>query len=240
VIAAISRILASLFGGHPVDRTQKVVRPTLAVAPTRARGVTLDQLQRIMPRAGARAAVYHPWLAITMDEFDIDTVARRAAFLATVAHESAHLTRTDENLNYSIDRLPQVWPRRFPTASAAAPYARNPQALANHVYADRMGNGNEASGDGWTYRGVGLIQLTGKGNHAACAAHFGIPLDRFGAWIRTPEGAARSAGWFWATFGLNEIADKGDQSAVCKRVNGGLNGLAERVALFRVAQEVLS
>lgn len=203
--------------------------------------LTADQLLKIMPLAKGKVSVFLGHLNMAMPEFGIaNSIPRGASFLATIGHESAQLNCVEEKLNYSVDRLVRTWAKRFPTVGAAAPYARNPQALANHVYANRGGNGNEQSGDGWRYRGAGLIQLTFKENQAACAHYFGIPVEQIGDWLRTPIGATRSAAWFWATKGLNEIADTGDQAAVCKRVNGGLNGLAERVSMFRIAEQVLS
>lgn len=175
-----------------------------------------------------------------MREFDINSPARQASWLAQVGHESAHLACVEERLNYSADRLMVVWKSRFPDLASATPYARNPERLANKVYAGRMGNGNEASGDGWRHRGAGFIQLTGKENQTLCADFFDIPVAEVGDWLRQPEGACRSAGWFWATHGLNTLADKGDQVGITRRINGGIVGLADRLALFETAKKVLN
>jgi len=164
------------------------------------------------------------------DRFGITTPLRMAHFLATVWHESAGLTRTVENLNYSAQGLRRTFPKYFPTAALANQYARKPQAIANRVYANRMGNGNEASGDGWRYRGRGLIQLTGRSNYQAYQNSAFCNGDLMGhpEWLSQYPGALKSAMWFWWKNGCNELADRDDATAVCRRVNGGLNGLDER------------
>ncbi len=202
--------------------------------------MTLDQLQQILPRAGAMARIYVDHLNAAADEFDINTVERLAPFIANVGHESGQLRAIEENLNYSAQGLMATWPKRFPDLEFATRYARQPEKIANYVYANRNGNGDEASGDGWKYRGAGLIQTTFKNNHAACAAYFDIPLADMQAWLRSPEGACRSAGYFWQTNGINALADAGNQEAICRRINGGTNGLADRLALFEKAREVLN
>lgn len=201
--------------------------------------ITLEQLLTIMPQAKAVAGDYLDFLNGAMDEFEVNTPARQASFLSQVAQESAQLTCVVENLNYSAAALSGSWPAHFSQADAAA-YARQPERIANRAYANRGGNSDEASGDGWLYRGAGLIQLTFKDNQSKCAANFNIAPEAIGAWLRTPEGAARSAGWFWSTNGLNALADAGDQTAVTKRVNGGENGLAARLAVFNIAETVLA
>lgn len=174
----------------------------------------LPQLLAIYPYARSRGANYLAWLNSAMREFDITTVARQASFLSQVGHESGQLRYVEE------------------LASGVA-YDTGPLAV-------KLGNTPAADGDGQRWKGHGLLQVTGLANHRACAAHFGIALDRVAAWLMTPEGACRSAGWFWKTHGLNQLADAGDQVAVTRRVNGGTNGLAERLALFKTALAVLS
>jgi putative chitinase len=175
--------------------------------------MNLDQLAAIFPRAGKRAAVFLPWLNAAMAEFDISTPARQAAFLAQVGHESGQLQWVQE------------------LASGAA-YDTGPIAA-------RLGNTPEADGDGQRWKGHGLIQVTGAANHRACAAYFKIPEGQIVAWLLTPEGACRSAGWFWHTKRLNALADAGDQIGITRRINGGTNGLAERLDLYRQAARVL-
>lgn len=160
-------------------------------------------------------------------------IAELAEFLAQCAHESGSFNVLEENLNYSSARLMAVWPKRFPTIGDAAPYARNPPALANRVYANRMGNGDEASGDGWRYRGRGLIMITGHDNYAAIARSMGNPtiLQCPGALV-LPHNAARSAAAWWVTRSeLRVLAMRGDTAAVTRIINGGLTGLDERRSL---------
>ena len=183
--------------------------------------ITLEQLQKAMPHAGANAVIYLSSLNYAMSEFDISNDNRIKMFLAQIAHESCDLAFVEENLNYSAAALVKTWPPRFPTLDAALPYNRQPMKIANHVYANRMGNGDEASGMGWLHRGAGLIQLTGYDNQKLCAEHFGIPIEKIGDWLRTPEGACRSAAWFWKTHGCNEYADKGDFDGVSDMINIG-------------------
>jgi putative chitinase len=205
------------------------------------------QLLSIMPLARPRVDLFLAPLNAAMVEFDIGTPARQAAFLATVAHESSQLAALEENLNYSADALTRTWPQRFPPATAAA-YARHPERIANRAYGGREGNRDEASGDGWRNRGTGLIQLTFENNHAACARHFGIPRADIAAWLRTPDGACRSAGWFWSINRLNAWADVRDFDGVCDVVNRGKKtaavgdaiGWPERLALYLGALKVLS
>lgn len=205
--------------------------------------MTPTQLSKIMPRAGAP---YIAALIAAMDEFGIDTPARQQMFVATVAHESAQLTVLVENLNYSAEALRRVFGKYFPTDAMAANYARQPERIANRVYANRGGNGPEASGDGWRYRGAGAIQLTFHDNQAACATYFKRPLATFGDWLRTPEGACRSAGWFWSTNKINRFADANDFDGASDTVNrgkktaamGDSNGWADRLAYFNTARKV--
>jgi putative chitinase len=181
-----------------------------------------------------------------MARFDITGIGRMAAFLAQIAHESGQLTRLSENLNYSAKRLLQVWSGRFPTLEKALVYERNPEKLACFVYARRLGNGDEASGDGWRYRGRGLIQLTGRGNYRAAAQGIGLPLEEQPELLVQPGPAALSAAWFWKSHGLNELADDRnddndteDFRTITRRINGGIVGLKERIALWEKAKAVL-
>lgn len=209
--------------------------------------ITLEQLLSVKEVAKLRAATFIAPLNAAMEEFEINTPARQAAFLAQILHESGDLSSVEENLNYKAETLMRVWPSRFPTLEAANQYARNPQKIANKVYANRMGNRDEASGDGWTHRGAGLIQLTGKDNQYACALHFDIELDKIGDWLRTEEGACRSAAWFWNRSGANKYADKLDFDGVSDVINigrktdkgGDAIGYAHREALYKTFKAVL-
>jgi putative chitinase len=196
--------------------------------------ISHDTLTAIVPGAG-------PWahaISAAAARFDISTPARLAAFIAQTAHESGHFKRLVENLNYSADGLRKTWPSRFDEATATA-YARHPERIANKVYAGRLGNGDEASGDGWRFRGRGLIQVTGRDNYARCGGALGLPLTVRPQLLEEKEAAALSAAWFWKSNGCNEIADGGDFTALTRRINGGTHGLQDRVRIWSRAKTVL-
>jgi putative chitinase len=170
-------------------------------------------------------------LNATAEQFEINTPDRIAGFLSQLAHESAGFTATSENLNYSAEALCRVWPSRF-NAGNCQEYARNPEKIANKAYSSRMGNGDELSGDGWKYRGRGLIQLTGKENYTRFAAATGVDAVENPELVAEPTLAALSAGWFWSTNGLNALADAKDIVGMTKRINGGTHGLDDRQAKY--------
>lgn len=174
------------------------------------------------------------------EKYEINTPERQAAFIGQCMHESGNFKHLEENLNYSADRLCAVWPSRFPNAEMAAPYNRNPEKIANKVYSSRMGNGDEESGEGYAYRGRGVVQLTGKDNYQRCGDALGIDLVGNPDLLKEPKYAMLSAGWFWNKTGLNSLADAGDLETMTKRINGGLNGLSDRVAHIEHAQQVLT
>ncbi|MFU4336689.1 glycoside hydrolase family 19 protein [Pseudomonas aeruginosa] len=207
--------------------------------------ITEQQLLRIYPNAGPRAGVFVGALNRGMTRFDITSPVRAAAFLAQVGHESAQLTHLVENLNYSAQGLAATWPSRYLGADGqpntlAQRLARKPRAIANNAYASRNGNGDEASGDGWCYRGRGLLQITGRANYRAAGAGLGQPLEAEPELLEQPEWAAISAAWWWASHGLNDLADRGEFAAITRRINGGTNGQAERLALWEKARAVLA
>lgn len=169
-------------------------------------------------------------LAAAEEEFGIVGKVPVAMFHATLAHESSRFTRLEENLNYSAERLMAVWPKRFQTVASAQAVARNPAMIAEKVYGGRMGNIDP--GDGWKYRGRGLIQLTGKANYRACGVALGLDLLNEPELLLEHGPAARSAGWFWSSHGCQAFAEAGDFEAVTKRINGGLTGMADRQALL--------
>ncbi len=175
-----------------------------------------------------------------VDDFGHNTLYRQAAFLAQTGHESANFTAVKENLNYSQQALRRVFGKYFPTDELAAQYARQPEKIANRVYANRMGNGNEASGDGWKYRGRGLIQLTGKNNYVACGADLNRDLVSDPTWLETAAGAVDSALWYWNKNSLNTYADAEDIRGMTKRINGGYHGLDDRIAKYEKAKQALS
>jgi putative chitinase len=170
---------------------------------------------------------YLPWLNMTMIRNKIDTPVRQAMFLSQLAHESGNFRFVEENLNYSVQGLRSVFRKYFPNDEIAAQYARQPEKIANRVYANRMGNGDEASGDGWKYRGRGLVQLTGKNNYADFSLQANNNALHEPELVAQPELAAESAGWFWVKNGLNQLSDTRDVRAVRRRVNGGFNGLED-------------
>jgi len=164
----------------------------------------------------------------TCGEFAIDTPFRIAGFLSNVAHESAGFKFVKENLNYSAASLMRVWPSRFPNLEVAQRYAMQPEKIANRAYADRMGNGDEASGDGAKFLGRGLIQLTGKNNYVAYSLACDNEALQHPEIVEQPKYAAESAGWFWNVNRLNTLADAQDVGGMCRRINGGYNGLDDR------------
>jgi putative chitinase len=173
--------------------------------------MTADDLRHIMPLAGKLADLFAAPLTAAMDEFNIDTPRRRASFLAQVAHESGQLRFTRE-----------LW---GPTP-------------AQRAYEGRVDLGNTFPGDGYRYRGRGLIQITGRSNFRQCGTMLGFDLLNNPELLEGPTLASRSAAWFWQKRGLNELADKDDQVAICKRINGGTNGLQERLAFYEAAKKV--
>jgi putative chitinase len=176
-----------------------------------------------------------------LPKYEINTIERVAGFLAQCQHESADFNVVQENLNYSVLNLQKVFRKYFPNGTIATQYARKPEKIANRVYANRMGNGNEASGDGWKYRGRGILQLTGKANYAACSqVLFGDDtLVKNPDLLSQPHYALLSACWFWEKNNLNAFCDKRDIVGMTKRVNGGVNGLADRTAHWNTALKVL-
>ena len=176
-------------------------------------------------------------LDATFQKYDISTPKRQAAFIGQCSYESANFTHLQENLNYSAQRLLQVWPSRFPYIIAAEPYAHNPEKLANFVYAGRMGNLQD--GDGYTYRGRGLIQITGREMYANCGKALGVDLIDNPDLLFSPQYAALSAGWFFNKHGLNLLADAQEYGTMTRRINGGTTALDERIAKINKALQVL-
>ena len=198
--------------------------------------ITTLQLQQILKNTSQVADVFVPVLNTAMNRYQIVGTKRIAAFIAQVVHESGDLMRLVENLSYSADALCRTWPSRF-DASLAIAVARKPEQIANIAYGNRMGN--NTPGDGWKYRGRGLIQITGKNNYRACGEALGLDLITQPGLLAKPQHACMSAAWFWATNGLNSSADEGMFETITRRINGGLNGLADRQALYARAMQVL-
>ena len=203
--------------------------------------LTLQQLKQLLPK-NPYVEQWHHALSQLLPEYEINTPKRIAAFIAQCAHESGGFMFLKENLNYKAATLRKIFPKYFPTDAMAAEYAAKPnkqEAIANLVYANRMGNGDEASGDGFRYCGRGLIQLTGKQNYTWFAASIGISVEEASEYLQTFEGAAQSACWFWETNNLNQFADKGDILTLTKRINGGTIGLEDRIKHYEHALHVL-
>ena len=197
----------------------------------------LEQLKQIIPK-NQYVGYWHEALAQLLPDYQIDTPQRMAAFLAQCAHESGNFVFIKENLNYKAASLRKVFPKYFPTDELAQQYANKPAAIANRVYANRMGNGDEASGDGYKFCGRGLIQVTGRDNYSWFAASLGIEPEEASEYMETFEGAAQSACWFWETNNLNQWADRGDIVTLTKRINGGTIGLEDRKKHYEHALHV--
>ena len=199
--------------------------------------ITAQQLLQILPNAGQVAGVFVPVLNTAMSRYQIVGTKRIAAFVAQLGHESGQLTRLVENLNYSAEALRKAWPSRF-DLSLATSVARKPEQIANIAYGKRMGN--TAPGDGWKYRGRGLIQITGKNNYRACGEALGLDLIAQPELLEKPQHACMSAAWYWASRGLSTLADSGKFEAITQRINGGQNGATDRQALHAKALKVLA
>lgn len=176
----------------------------------------------------------------TFARFDISTPLRQASFIGQAGHESGNFTKLSEGLSYSAERLMVIWPKRFPNMEIAQKYARNPRALANNVYANRMGNRDEASGDGYRFAGAGLFQLTGHSNFYHAGQALGEDFVMQPELVKTPRFAALTAGWFWDTHKLNKFADIRDFTMMTKKINGGTIGLNDRIKHINHALEVLN
>jgi len=203
--------------------------------------LTLEQLKQLLPK-NPFVEHWHDALSQLLPDYDINTPQRIAAFIAQCSHESGGFTALKENLNYKAATLRKIFPKYFPTDELANAYANLPnkqEAIANKVYANRMGNGPETSGDGYRYCGRGLIQLTGKTNYQAFADSLEMDVEDVPEYLSTFEGAAQSACWFWESNNLNQWADKGDIVTLTKRINGGTIGLDDRIKHYQHALHVL-
>lgn len=208
-------------------------------------------LQKIYLSAKAsNIELYSDHLQFAMNRYNITTPNRIRCFLAQLGHESGQLSAVTENLNYSASALRAVFHKYFPTLALAEQYARKPEKIANRVYANRMDNGSEESGDGWKYRGRGLIQLTGKYNYTQAtqkmyALPIGVNFVLEPDLLATPTYATQSAAWFWENAGLNNLADKinggNDEEImrqITKKINGGYNGWDDRWNLYKRAKNI--
>ena len=205
--------------------------------------ITRNQILAIMPMATRAVDKYLPYLNTHMNECGITSRERICHFLATIAVESSELRAVEENLNYSADGLRKTFPKYFKTMAIARSYERHPQQIANRVYANRYGNGNEASGDGWRYRGRGLIQYTFRDNYKEYAKWCGYDVEKQPELLAQPKGAVRSACHYYQSRGCNELADGGSTDevfrAIRKKVNGGTNGLAAVKLYYQRAKQAI-
>jgi putative chitinase len=203
--------------------------------------LTKEQLKQLLPK-NPYIDQWHNALSQLLPDYGIDTPQRIAAFIAQCAHESGNFMFLKENLNYRAPTLRKLFSKYFPTDALAEEYANKPnkqEAIANRIYANRMGNGDEASGDGFRFCGRGLIQLTGRENYSWFAASIGVSVEEAAEYLQTFEGAAQSACWFWETNNLNKWADTGDIKELTRRINGGYIGLEDRVKHYEHALHVL-
>jgi putative chitinase len=202
---------------------------------------TEEAVQALIPKAKNIDEWYRN-LDEILPQYDIDTPERVAAFMAQCGHESGGFTVMQENLNYSAKGLRGTFGKYFANDDIAKQYERKPEKIANRVYSNRMGNGDEASGDGWTYRGRGIVQITGKNNYTKCS----LAMFEDNTLLESPdlllevEYAIHSACWFWTASKLNDLADSADMKTMTKRINGGYIGLEDRIAHYNHAIEILT
>ena len=223
--------------GESTPSQQPTPAPVQSTPVASISGLKLDKLKGHIPDGVIQM------IPDTAAKFQINTPLRLAHFLAQCGHESGGFRLTQENLNYSAKGLTGIFKKYFPTESVAASYARNPQKIANKVYANRMENGSEASGDGYKFRGRGYIQLTGRANYTAFGKAIGEDIVN-NPDIVSGKHALLSAAWFWSKNGLNKLADGGASDAtvtsITKRVNGGTIGLADRIKHFKEYYHLLA
>jgi len=199
--------------------------------------LTLNQLKQMVKNP--HIDHWHEAIDQLLPDYDINTPQRVAAFVAQCAHESGSFAFIKENLNYKAASLMKTFGKYFPTMELAAQYEKRPERIANRVYANRMGNGDEASGDGYRFCGRGLIQLTGRDNYTFFAGSLEITVEEASEYLATFEGAAQSACWFWETNNLNRFADVGDIKGLTRAINGGYIGLEDRIRHYEHALHVM-
>jgi len=216
--------------------------------------ITVDRLMRALGLTTALALVVAPVLEAAAKKHEICGQKSRAAFIAQLAHESADFTRTVENLNYSAKGLVKTWPSRFRFPDAgeahlerfedgklnATAFHRQPEKIANHVYANRMGNGPPESGDGWRFRGRGYIQITGRAMYSAYTVDSGVDVVAHPELLELPEHAAASAAWFWNRIGGCRYVKDGDFEGLTRKINGGLIGLDDRLSKWEATEAVFA
>lgn len=200
--------------------------------------ITEELIKEMFPNCADRARLVDGLNRILPD-YGFTTRIRVAAFLAQTGHETMGYYKFRENMNYSAEGLCKVFPGKFPTLAKAKPYARQPERIANCVYAGKNGNGDESSGDGWRFRGAGCLHLTGRYNFNEFAKYINKSLDSTIEYIDTLDGAIESACFFWVHNDLNRFADREQFISLTKAINGGTNGLEERTKLYKIALDLL-
>lgn len=199
--------------------------------------LTQDHLYQLLP-GNDFISEWHEALMNVLPDYNINTRLRIAAFIAQCAHESMNFKVLKENLNYSAKSLLRVFSKYFDSEEAER-YQRKPDKIANRVYANRMENGPEESGDGWRYRGRGILQITGKRNYRRISEYVNIPLEEMPSYLETFEGAVVAACWYWNINNLNRFCDSQDMVGLTRAINGGLNGYDDRVKHYEHALNVL-
>jgi putative chitinase len=199
-----------------------------------------ENMVKELLQANSDSEDWYKMMCKVLPKYNITTVERVAGFIAQCGHESRDFTVLTENLNYSASALNKIFSKYFERAGRdASEYHRQPERIANVIYADRMGNGSPASGDGWRYRGGGILQLTGFNNYSSFAESIGMTARSATDYVRIKEGALESACWFWTENNLNRYCDKQDIVGMSKRINGGTHGLDDRKTRYLHAMDVL-
>lgn len=201
--------------------------------------MTAASLEKATGMSPEQAALWLPYVTESAERFDFAAPRRMAMWLSQVCDESDNFLRLRESLNYRASALRANWPKRFPSDEIANLYAHQQEKIANKVYGGRLGNGPEESGDGWRFRGRGLVQITGRANYKACGVALKVDLEEHPELLETHRLAALSAGWYWDVRKLNVPADKGDVDTVSRLVNGGHIGTEDRPARYRRALAAL-
>lgn len=202
--------------------------------------ITKEQLKSITGIADdAKLTQLFAGITKTAEKYSINTNLRMCHFLAQILHESGNFVAVKENLNYSAEGLTKTFPKYFPTNESAIAYAKKPEKIANKVYSNRMGNGDETSGDGFKFCGKGYIQITGKENYTALAKDTGIDCVNHPELLLLPENAIISAGWYWNSRKLNAFADADDIVTITKKINGGTIGIDDRKAKLLKCKSII-
>lgn len=193
--------------------------------------LTKEQVAEML-KGNKNADAWYNAMVEILPKYDINTISRIAGFIAQCKHESTNFTELEENLHYKAETLDKIFPKYFGKNRKSADYAMKPEMIANVVYASRLGNGDTASGDGYNFRGRGIIQLTGRDNYAAFGKSIGKTAEEVIPYLSTIEGALESACWYWNSRKINAACDAHDITKMTKLINGGLIGLEDRTTYY--------